>query len=62
MTKAHLHSEQFDGWWHPVCGRVPDRPAVAQGIVCEDAFERTPKKERCRYCAAEMWPKGGEPQ
>jgi hypothetical protein len=39
--KTHLHSEQFDGYIHALCGSE-------RGIVLmEDAFDASPPENRC---------------
>ena len=59
FSKHHLHSEQFDGWLHAQCGSG-DVPYPNKKIVGEDEFEKLPRQERCRKCAAYYWPHGGE--
>ena len=55
MKKAHLHSEQFDGALHTVCGRADDETAR---ILPDDDFDALPSAERCAYCTDYMWPYG----
>lgn len=51
MTKVHIHSEQFDGAWHPWCGR-------GNTAVAEDEFEATAPELRCVACDREWFPNG----
>ena len=51
MAKVHNHSEQFDGAWHPVCGR-------GDKAVSSDQFEATPSKDRCPFCERDWFPNG----
>lgn len=51
MTKVHFHSDQFDHGLHAWCGR-------GTNVVLEDAFEATPKEERCSLCDREWFPNG----
>lgn len=49
--KIHLHDEQFDGVYHPWCGR-------GDKAVSSDVFEATEPKNRCVYCDREWFPYG----
>lgn len=62
--KVHLHSEQFDRHLHAACGTVRTMtPEEGENIILgEDRFEKVAKVLRCRLCAKEMWPRGGEPE
>lgn len=60
MRPVHLHSEQFDGHLHAVCGAGDWFPPNSR-CVSGDAFEAVARISRCRRCAAYWWPMGGEP-
>lgn len=51
MSKAHNHSEQFDGAMHSVCG---------QGfvILTNEDFEGFERKLRCKHCERDWFPNG----
>lgn len=49
--KIHNHSEQFDGHWHPVCGR-------GNRAVGSDEFEATDPQRRCQLCERDWFPNG----
>ena len=57
----HLHEDQFDGYLHAACYLLDADPGSSR-IVCDDAFEATPKAKRCRKCARYYWPHGCEPE
>lgn len=49
--KVHNHSEQFDGAWHPVCGR-------GNTAVSAEVFEATSPQRRCAICDRDWFPHG----
>lgn len=59
--KIHLHSEQFDGYRHAVCG-AGDWDATSLRCVEADVFEQLPRIKRCLRCTYYWWPKGGDPE
>lgn len=60
VSCVHLHEEQFDDWNHAACG-VTDLPRDNPRILQDEAFQETPRSQRCRNCARKYWPYGGEP-
>ena len=49
--KVHIHCEQFDGAFHPWCGR-------GNTAVPTLEFEATPSRLRCKLCEADWFPNG----
>ena len=49
--KIHRHEEQFDGHFHPWCGR-------GSTAVMPETFEATDPKLRCRLCDRDWFPYG----
>jgi hypothetical protein len=58
--KTHVHSEQFDGSLHAWCCAGSSHDGTK--VVVENDFAAIPYADRCRKCAADQWPRGGEPK
>jgi hypothetical protein len=60
MKKVHVHEEQWDGHLHAWCAAGSSHDGTL--VVTEDAFGSIPRQQRCRRCADDQWPRGGEPK